>query len=471
MRRSTVVDEYLKEVKMELLGVDSGPIMEEIFCHIEEKAADITGGKAPDEEVYKKVITDLGTPEKVIKPYLREMPIRLPTSLKFFLTFQLLTGLASLIIFIKGMDILISAIDQVPNDIGFILAQITSNVFFLLIFLIMITLTFIQWKRPYKVASLGNVGAIVSISVIVIIIFVMFRIISWYMWRVEYEEDSYYPIAGIVMIAFIVIYFLGFQQMERFQRRIHLSEDHVSLLRGDRSRTRKFVGAISAVFVMLLVLVVVGQSMYSDEYYESHELLASEYVGGPYNATIQHWEHHDIDGKVRSEWFEPALRPSLDWLARNGEVGSTVLAWWDYGHAIRGYTGLDVIIDRPHRSMKHTIADPTIVSAWEDDMKRITDVAEALVTTDVNETIRVMKEYSAGYVFITQRDGRGIFYAILQAAGKNVLEYSNWGSEGFYQGPTELGRQTIVNRMLRGEKFEGLDLVYSDIDVRIYKIS
>ncbi|MGA1866143.1 MAG: hypothetical protein ACMUFK_01605 [Thermoplasmatota archaeon] len=483
MRGSVVVKEYLDNVKNELLGVESAPIVEEISAHIEEKARDLSGRKVPDERTYHRVIRDLGSPDDVARQYLREMPVRMPLTMKLFLIFQMLTAVAAFLVFIEGMDTLFWAFDWVPEDNGFIMTQAITNLFFLLISIIIGFMAIMQWRRPFSVASIGNVGVMISLSVVVAIIFVMFRIIMYGMWGIEYSDESYYPIAGAVMIGFVILFFLGSQNMERFMRRIYLSEEGSIELKRDRKKTRTFALMISALLVVLLIIVALGQSSYSEDYYESNEMFASEDVGGPFNATIELWEHRDKDGtydyyrisyqvdeREYREWFELELRPALNWLVENGEGNSTVLAWWDYGHAIRGYTGMDVIIDYPHKSMKHTVADPSSVTEWTESMDDIENVAKALVATDPNETTGIMEDLGARYIFTTQRDG-SIMYAMLQSAGLDTDDYNIYDPWGFYKGPTELGRRTIVNKMWRGEDIEGLELVYADLEVRIYQLS
>ncbi|MFW3145656.1 MAG: hypothetical protein ACMUIE_02455 [Thermoplasmatota archaeon] len=482
MKGFDMVDGYLKTVKEELVGVDKGPIIEEISAHIEEKANDISGKNGPDESVYRRVLRDLGSPDEVARQYLKEMPLKLPISLKLFLLFQLLTGLGSLLVFIEGMDTLLWAMEWHPDDSGFIMTQAVTNLLFLLISIVVVSIVVLQWKRPHRVASVGNLGAIISISAVIAIIFVMFRIIMFGIWGVEYSDESYYPIGGVVMIGFIVIYILGIQATERFNRRIYLSDEFSARLRRDGKRTRAAVLSISSILVVLLVLVALGQSMFSDDYYESDEMVASEYVGGPNNATLEHWEHkgkdvwydyyrikYDANGKEYDEWFGVEYRQALDWLRENGEEGDAVLSWWDYGHPIRGYTGLEPMIDSPHISMKHTLADPSKVSEWAESMEDIENVARALVTLDANDTVDIMEIYGARYVFTTQSDGSGILYALLQSAGLDTGDYIRYDPSGFYKGQTELGKRTVVNRMWRGEEIDGLNLVYSDLDARIYE--
>jgi len=476
--RSTVVRDYLKEVKRELFGVDSGGIIEEISSHIDEKAGDIAverGLKTPDDEVYQLVIDDLGPPEEVVRPYLKELPVRLPRPIKLYLIIQMLTGIAAFLVFIEGMDTLFWALDQTPDDTGFILTQITSNVLFLFIAIVMTALILIQWRKPINVASLGNLSMVFSISVIVTMIFVMYRIMAWNMWGVEYGENQYYPFAGMVMLGFIVLFIFGFQLIERFQRRIHLSGEDIPRLRKDRKRTKILVGAVSSILLILLSAVTIGQSMYSEEYFESHELLITEEIGGPYDARLELWEHREEgswweerkiiyyeDEEEIHGAFYPEMQRSLDWIEKSSPTDSKILAWWDYGHAIKGYTGREVLLDDPIWSMSFSVADPSSVYEWEVDENKFINVARALVTTDLNFTSEIMDLYNADYILTNYRDAAGINYALLHAA---------YGIDPVSSYMPTLEEDSFLYSVWNGKEIEGFEVVYSDLEVRILKRS
>ncbi len=476
MRNAPFLNEFLKEVDNELMGVDKKAIMEEISGHIRDKAEDMAaerGSKSPDDGIYMEIIADMGEPREVVKPYLKELPVKLPLSIKAFLAFQFLTGLAALLVFVEGMDTLFWALDQTPEDTGFILTQVTSNMFFILISLLLIGLVVRQWRSPVKIPLLGSFSVLVSVSVVISVIFVMLRIIIWNQLGVEYEENTYYPIAGAVMVGLLVIYVLGLQQMGSFQRRIDLSEEDTLSSRRGRKRTRTFVYLVSSLFAILLILVAVGQSVYSDDYYESHELVQTQVVGGPYDARLELWEHHDengwyetrkivyhLEGEEIGGAFFPEMQRSLEWMRDGTENGSTVMAWWDYGLSIRGYTGRDIVLDSPVRSMEHSVGDPSNIDEWELDEEKFQKVAMAFVTTDMNYTSEVMDLYGAEYILTNYRDAAGISYALVQAAYQPNPLSSYW--------PT-LDEDSFLYRVWNGEEIEGFELVYSDLEVRILK--
>ncbi|MGA1848119.1 MAG: HAAS signaling domain-containing protein [Thermoplasmatota archaeon] len=476
MRNGPVLDEFLKEVEKELMGVDSKTIIEEISGHIRDKAEDMAadrGLRSADDDIYREIISGMGDPREVVKPYLREMPVKLPISVKAFLAFQFLTALAAFLVFVEGMDTLLWALDQTPDDTGFILTQVASNTFFLLISLLLMGLVIMQWKRPVKIPLLGSFSVLVSVSVMISIIFVMLRVIVWNHWGVEYGENTYYPLAGAVMVGLLVIYILGLQQIGSFQRRIDISEeDTLSSLRS-RKRTRTFVYLVSSVFVILLILVAMGQSVYSEDYYESHELVQTQDIGGPNDARLELWEHHDengwyetrkivyhVEGEEIGGAFFPEMQRSLEWIRDGTENSSRIMAWWDYGHSIRGYTGRDVVLDAPIWSMSYTVADPDSVQEWEVDENRFVNVARALVTTELNFTSEIMELYDAEYILTNYRDAAGINYALIQAAYQPDPLSSYW--------PT-LDENSFLYRVWNGGEIEGFEVVYSDLEVRILK--
>ncbi len=124
----------------------------------------------------------------------------------------------------------------------------------------------------------------------------------------------------------------------------------------------------------------------------------------------------------------------------------------------------------PSRSITDTIADPSSISDWEDEA-RVKKVAEALVATDVNVTIGTMADLGAEYLLTNRRDTTDISYAFFQAAGLDTGDFLKWSEGGAFSNPTALGRQTTIYRIWAGEPLPGLELGYSDIDMRILKIA
>lgn len=471
---SKVIESYLKDVKDELYGVDNRTILQEITVHIEDKVEEYCKEmdlKEPDDNVYKLIIKDFGSPEEVARPYKKEMPLILPRQIRFYLILQSITGFIALLIFIEGMDLLIRG--SIDTRTGFLLTQIISNLVFLLAFIIITAIVIVQWRKPNKVAYLGNIGLVFSLSIIMVVLFIMIRVIAWNQWELEFNENTYYPVVTLIMILFIFLYIIGFQHMERLNRRLSLSEIHGSRIRMVRKRTRKVLIGVTSVFIALLLLFVIGQSYYSDDYYESEKLLRTELIGGPYDAQLQLWEYHGkdtsweerkivyhIDDEREEGAFFPEMQNALDWIAGSTSADSTIMSWWDYGHSIRGYTARNVVLDNPIEKAKFTLADSSSIDEWETDEMKFTNVANALISTDSNYTADIMNMYGSQFIMTNYRDVSSISYAIIDAANMAASEYE-----------TQLDDDSFLYQVWNKGNIDGFEVVYSDLEVKILMIS
>jgi len=65
---------------------------------------------------------------------------------------------------------------------------------------------------------------------------------------------------------------------------------------------------------------------------------------------------YEKDNKEFQNYFDPALKDSLDWIKENTDDNVIFLSWWDYGHMIRGYTERDVIIYSPSKDILWSLA-------------------------------------------------------------------------------------------------------------------
>jgi len=76
----------------------------------------------------------------------------------------------------------------------------------------------------------------------------------------------------------------------------------------------------------------------------------------------------------------------------------------------------------------------------------------------------------AEYLLTNRRDTTDISYAFFRAAGLDTTDYLKWSAGGAFSDPTALGRLTLIYRIWAGETVPGLELEYSDIDMRILRI-
>jgi hypothetical protein len=109
--------------------------------------------------------------------------------------------------------------------------------------------------------------------------------------------------------------------------------------------------------------------------------------------------------------------------------------------------------------------------------EKIADVARALTATNESLTKAVMEKYDANYIFVTTEDGGGKAPWIFQFAGLNYTYYYQptsppsggllFRSEDY----TELGKQTVIYKLLTHTHTQFFHMVYSDEHVKIFKVS
>ncbi|MBR9679895.1 MAG: hypothetical protein GOU99_02505 [Candidatus Altiarchaeota archaeon] len=175
-----------------------------------------------------------------------------------------------------------------------------------------------------------------------------------------------------------------------------------------------------------------------------------------------------------SSIFYPEIMEGMRWIQENTAQDATILAWWDYGHMIRGKTGRDTILFGPSREILFSVAKYAALSQAERDKvicvdcnphAWVEDVADALVTTDPDKTAEIMHTYGAEYVLVTEQEV-GKSYSIMFVAGLDPHDYLTADYE-----PLEPALEMVLFRMLSSEEISGFELVYSDSSVWIYQLS
>lgn len=211
-----------------------------------------------------------------------------------------------------------------------------------------------------------------------------------------------------------------------------------------------------------------------------------ETIGGKYETQIIYWERagatieYKENGNTRTGFFWVDARNALDWIKNNTPKNSIFLCWWTYGHMIKGYTEREVIAKNPSKALIEILELEVISNPpYLDSNETVKDITIALTTLDPNVTLQIMQKYGASYVFIykkiefeTRYDAQGAHY-IFKAAGLNSTQYLLEEDRGGYVvvfGFTELGKQTMIAKLLNNIEIEGLSLVYSDEFVNIYQI-
>lgn len=130
------------------------------------------------------------------------------------------------------------------------------------------------------------------------------------------------------------------------------------------------------------------------------------------------------------------------YIRNNTPRNATIMCWSDYGHPITDLTGRNTVVR----------------DSSQDSNDRITDVARLLTSTDPQEVRRIMNQYNATYLFVTNRD-----------AGKTGAFYYASGKPAVSPASPDFGL-TTVGLATRGESLKGFRLVYSDDRCKIYEL-
>ncbi len=231
--------------------------------------------------------------------------------------------------------------------------------------------------------------------------------------------------------------------------------------------------------VMIAVVVIGAVVLYASLTNKGKELPTSfEYVGGKYNITLGFYEsgsvaitYTDETGNHTEMYFEPQMRNALDWIKNNTLENMTFLCWWDYGHMIKGYAERNVIVRNPSHEWIDMVAiartDPSAIKEF-DPNEKLVDVAKALATSNLTETLQIMEKYGATYIAIYKDDGPlvGKAYWIYKVAGLEPTVYiTPQNSTSVF---TTAGMETMIARLLENRD-TGFTLAYEDTAVKIYK--
>jgi hypothetical protein len=463
-------------------------VIEELEGHIYEKAFDLTKKerlKKPDKRIYEKVITDLGAPIDVILDYLKVLPKRLTRGIKLFFLIQAIIGLISIIFGCDQVFYSFDVYNQGFVDSTYFLGMITAGIVFIFIGIILLGVIYFQLKRAHLIVQYGAFSAVLSLTLSFGTLLIMLDFILWRYTNLNYSMDMYYASLAPLLILIVIVHVVGLQSIERLQRRFAL-EDIDGIENTIHTRKSKMV-MVAIALVTLALISMIFFSMVGYEWVEGEEkqeeLLNSEYIGGKYDATLELWyDYHDgswyeryeikytANGEECEGWFDFWHRSAFDWINNNTEENAVILSWWDYGHSIRGYTGREVILDSPSKTLENSIYDPSTVDHWEEDENKVTNVASAFIATNPSETVQIMEQYNATYIFTTARDRVDILYAFFMGTDLDLDEYFDYSDQNYIWNPKPKGKLTTIYKMWSGADIDGLELVYVDIDTKIYKL-
>ena len=489
MSTEMTVETYMKWIRRNLHGIERDNIdniVEELQGHINEKAQDRAeekGLKAPDEKIYQDVLEELGPPEEVAIDYLKILPKKPSLGLRLFMGLQFSMGLLGILVSIIYFSLAVGQLSASDPD-GYLGIYVLIGLVFLVVGLGTVSLILLQYKRPTLIVHYQSGSVMLSLMLCAGF---LFTIMNYLIWRFLHLDLGYEQTTSIAMPVFLglnLVYIMGLRFSEEFQRRISLEEIDNKLFEKKRSSSNKAMAALAIVTLILVSASSVAVYKVNEEPSPKDQLISTEQIGGKYNATLEHWEYFVKDqgiwvdylkiiytknGTVHKGVMDPALIDAMVWIRDHTDADAKFLSWWDYGHPITGYSSKDTVICNPSENLRNTLADPSEQKEW-DTQDSTQKVAKALTASDINQTLALMNETGAKYLFTSERDLYGIAYAIFQGAGLDSKEYLNYDEIHNYESPNAKGNQTTLVKMWQGQDLPGLKLVYSDLETRIYKM-
>ncbi len=490
MIRNRIVDDYVLRIKRELYGIDSRSsrsIVEELENHIHEKSMDMAAERdlqEPDDGLFREVIDELGPPSDVVVEYLKVLPKKLGAGLKLFLLLQMIIGIMAVIISVDQFHSSYVIGTGEHYDGTYLLSMVFVGITLLFMGVATMGLVIVQFRTPKNINHYGVGSVMLSVILAAGILLVMARFTLWRHTDMSGDDELFYAYFTPLFMLLMVVYIWGLRASEELKRRFILEEYDNSDFASKKKKSRKVMATVVIVSLILITVVTAGMYSYSSEITRKEILVNTEEIGGIYKTRIEYRNNYhdgrwmdkyeifyDMDGEEQQGVFMPEMRGGLNWIRDNTKWNDTILCWWDYGHSVRGYTERNAVVDSPSRSLENTIYDSSTIRRWEDE-ERIRDVAKGLVATDVNDTLDIMQRYGSEFLITTQRDSWGITYALFHAAGLDSDEYLEPPTGGIPTPttPTEKGRETLIYRIWAGDEIEGLELMYSDINVRVYGV-
>lgn len=197
-----------------------------------------------------------------------------------------------------------------------------------------------------------------------------------------------------------------------------------------------------------------------------------ENIGGKYNAVVTQWSDHtqltytDETGQHNSTYFDDNMKTSLNWINSSTPENATFLCWWDYGHMIKSVGERNVVVRNPSHEILNSIADPSGMKEF-DPNEKILDVASALTTDNQSKTAQIMGKYNATYIMIGKDDTiKSVWF--FKIAGLNYTDYLV--NQGPSLGFTDLGKNTMIARLLDNRDTGLFTLEYQDPQMKVYEL-
>jgi asparagine N-glycosylation enzyme membrane subunit Stt3 len=218
--------------------------------------------------------------------------------------------------------------------------------------------------------------------------------------------------------------------------------------------------------ILMAVLFISGCSPADNANYTEH-------VGGKYNLTLEVREatagnttstlkmiKYEDKGRViePDQALPEKMIAGLEWLKANTSPESRVMAWWDYGHAIRAYAEREPVIDAPSKDILTKTVSKYAGKSAEDiecpdcaGQEIVEDVAALLLSDNPSYAAEIMGKYNASLLYVSSED-----------IAKSPALFVTLGRE---ETPLE---STIVGKAASHGTMEGFELLYSDESSAIY---
>lgn len=217
---------------------------------------------------------------------------------------------------------------------------------------------------------------------------------------------------------------------------------------------------IVAVVAIIIIAAVVAVSFQPQQ-------VSTDNIGGRYSAVVTHYTdrndltYTDNEGQHTLHFFDDNLKTGLLWISNSTPENATILCWWDYGHMVKAVGQRDVVVRNPSQEILNSVGDQSSIKEFDSNSK-ILDAAAAYTTGNASETQRIMAKYNASYIMVEKDDATKATW-MYRIAGLNETQYVT--TSGF----TDLGKDTMVARLLDNRDTGGFTEVYSDDYMKIYK--
>ena len=175
----------------------------------------------------------------------------------------------------------------------------------------------------------------------------------------------------------------------------------------------------------------------------------------------------------------------MDWIKINTPENAAFLNWFGYGHAIVGYAERESVSKNPsEESAAVVLTDDARQRVRDfDPHEKIVEIAKIYTVTNESLANSIMNKYGAKYLFITSEEESDGGYWNFYFAGLDSTQYFSLNPSSLNISDSgrmltfenydysELGKQTMIYRLLSNSNLQVFNQVYSDENVKIFQIS